>query len=87
MSGEKNQKTTLTVFEQTWVKRRYLLKDKNGKVIETPEKMFRRVANTIAAEEAKYGATDSEIKAHADELYKLMIDSDFLPNSPTMMNV
>lgn len=86
MSGEKDQKITLTIFEQPWVKRRYLLKDKNGKVMETPEQMFRRVANTIAAEEAKYGATDSQVKALADELYELTSNGVFLFNSPTLMN-
>ncbi|MDP2278924.1 MAG: ribonucleotide reductase N-terminal alpha domain-containing protein [Nitrospirota bacterium] len=33
---------------------RYLLKDGRGKVIETPEGMFRRVARTIAAAETQY---------------------------------
>ncbi len=86
MSGEKKQKSTFMVFEQPWAKKRYLWKDKGGKVIESPEQMFQRVANTIAAEDAKYGATDSEIKARANEYYKLMVDGHFLPNSPTMMN-
>jgi len=86
MSGEKNKKSTFAVFEQAWGKRRYLLKDKDGKVIETPEQMFRRVANTIAAEEAGHGATDSQVKALADKLYELMSNGVFLFNSPTMMN-
>lgn len=74
------------MFEQGWVKRRYLWKDKHGKVMETPEQMFRRIANTIAAEEAKYGASDSQIKAFADEVNEQMANGIFLPNSPTLMN-
>lgn len=83
MSEEKNN---FAVFEQGWVKRRYLWKDKHGKVMETPEQMFRRIANTIAAEEAKYGASDSQIKAFADEVNEQMSNGTFLPNSPTLMN-
>jgi len=68
------------------LKRRYLWKDKNGKVIETKEQMFRRVANTIALVEKKYGATDDTIKAIADGFYEFMAKGIFLPNSPTLMN-
>jgi ribonucleoside-diphosphate reductase alpha chain len=86
MSGEKNRRNTFAVLEQDWAKRRYLWKDKHGNVTESPDQMFHRVANTIMAEEAKYGATDSQVKARADELYELMSNGVFLPNSPTMMN-
>ena len=37
------------------LRRRYLRKDKEGKVVETEEEMFRRVAETIAAVESQYG--------------------------------
>ncbi|MEJ2701079.1 MAG: adenosylcobalamin-dependent ribonucleoside-diphosphate reductase [Sedimentisphaerales bacterium] len=68
------------------LRRRYLRKDAGGKGIETPEQMFRRVANAIAVSESKYGATDSEQKVVADEFYELMVNGMFLPNSPTLMN-
>lgn len=68
------------------LKRRYLWKDRNGKVIGTKEQMFHRVANTIASVERKYGATDDAIKAIADGFYGLMAKGIFLPNSPTLMN-
>jgi len=86
MLEEKNRRYTFAVLEQDWAKRRYLWKDKNGTVTESPEQMFRRVANTIMAEETKYGATGSQVKARADELYELMSNGVFLPNSPTIMN-
>ena len=38
------------------LKRRYLWKDGQGKVIETEEQMYQRIANTIAEVESKYGA-------------------------------
>jgi len=65
---------------------RYLRKNAAGKVIETPEQMFRRVANAIATSESRYGATDSEQKTIADKFYELMVNGAFLPNSPTLMN-
>ncbi|MFC1635717.1 adenosylcobalamin-dependent ribonucleoside-diphosphate reductase [Planctomycetota bacterium] len=68
------------------LRRRYLLKDAQGNVIETQEQMFRRVANAITAIESKYGVTDNEQKAIADEFNKLMVNGVFLPNSPTLMN-
>lgn len=70
----------------TILRRRYLRKDAQGNVIETPEQMFRRAANTIAAIESKYGATNDDVRAIADEFYRLMANGVFLPNSPTLMN-
>ena len=40
---------------------RYLKKDRDGKVLETAEDMFHRVAGTIAAAEARYGASPAEL--------------------------
>jgi len=56
---------------------RYLGKDKEGKVIETPEQLFRRVARAVAQD----GVSTLE-----DEFYNIMLRRDFLPNSPTLMN-
>jgi len=67
------------------LEKRYLEKDADGKPIETPEKMLRRVAKAIAAAEGKYGS-DGDVAAREDEFYRLMASLDFLPNSPTLMN-
>jgi ribonucleoside-diphosphate reductase alpha chain len=48
--------------------------------------MFTRVANAVAGEEAKYGATQAEIDEEATEFYRLISTGAFLPNSPTLMN-
>src|SRR4030042_220554 len=85
MTGE-NRKRGLQCMRTEILRRRYLWKDAQGNVIETPDQMFHRVANAIATIESKYGATENQVKAIADEFYQLIKDSKFLPNSPTLMN-
>ncbi len=67
------------------LQRRYLNKDKQGQIIETPEAMFRRVAQTIASAELIYDPK-ADVKAREEEFYQLMANLEFLPNSPTLMN-
>jgi len=62
---------------------RYLLKDERGRVIETPEEMFRRVARSIARAEAIY---NDNSEYWEERFYDLMKSLKFLPNSPTLMN-
>jgi ribonucleoside-diphosphate reductase alpha chain len=69
--------TALKVLE-----RRYLRKDEDGQVLETPEQMFRRVADNIASVNERYG----DRKGEADEFFNAMSSLEFLPNSPTLMN-
>jgi ribonucleoside-diphosphate reductase alpha chain len=66
--------------------RRYLKKDEKGRPIEEPEMMFWRVARVIAAEDAKYGASEGAVDEMAREFYRLMTRRLFEPNSPTLMN-
>jgi len=49
------------------LQRRYLKKDEQGKVIETPEELFRRVASAIAIADRLYGKTEKEIKKLEDD--------------------
>lgn len=54
---------------------RYLHRDADGSITETPKQMLERVANSIAP--------DPET---AKAYYDIMANLDFLPNSPTLMN-
>ncbi len=76
----------LTEIARTILKKRYLIKDEQGNVAETPETMFRRVADTIAAVEGRYGAGEQQVGAWSDTFYDLMTKGLFEPNSPTLMN-
>ncbi|UCD40351.1 MAG: vitamin B12-dependent ribonucleotide reductase [Candidatus Bathyarchaeota archaeon] len=69
------------------LERRYLRKDERGRVIETTGQMFRRVAKGIAAMEKRYGKSDSEVAELEEAFYRAMTTLEFIPNSPTLMNV
>ncbi|OGW40928.1 MAG: ribonucleoside-diphosphate reductase, adenosylcobalamin-dependent [Nitrospirae bacterium RBG_13_39_12] len=73
----------LTDNALTVLKARYLLKDENGNVIETPEEMFKRVSKTIATAENYYGGRPDEWE---EKFYEIMESLRFLPNSPALMN-
>jgi ribonucleoside-diphosphate reductase alpha chain len=73
-------KNAITVLE-----RRYLKRDKEGKILETPTQMFRRVADTIAAADKKFNEKTDTTQT-AQDFYSMMASLEFLPNSPTLMN-
>jgi len=63
---------------------RYLLRDDNRRVIETPGAMFRRVCNHIAKAERNFSPKKESY--FAEKFYEKMSSLEFLPNSPTLMN-
>lgn len=67
------------------LRRRYLARDAEGRVVETPEQMLARVAGAVARGEEPWGGA-----AAAREMERaflgLMSQGLFLPNSPTLMN-
>ncbi len=68
------------------MKKRHLLKDEHGEVIETPQQMFWRVATAVAKEDAKYvKGAEARKKRVVDrssmEFYDLMAENRFLPGS------
>ena len=68
------------------LERRYLIKDDDGKVVETPAELFQRVAKHIANAEYKYGADDNTVQTIQQRYYNAMVNQEFMPNSPTLMN-
>jgi ribonucleoside-diphosphate reductase alpha chain len=73
-------KNALKVLEK-----RYLTKDESGKVTETPEGMFKRVAHNVAQAELKYNPNADTTRIE-EKFYEVMSNLEFLPNSPTLMN-
>ncbi len=77
------------------LERRYLAKDDRGMPVETPEQLFRRVADNIAQAELLHNRQDvdnaraepAQRAAYWEERFlTLMQRLEFLPNSPTLMN-
>jgi ribonucleoside-diphosphate reductase alpha chain len=65
---------------------RYTLKDEAGRGLETPDDVMWRVAYTVAAVDRKFGADDAHVMRSAQRFYELMVRTQFMPNSPTLMN-
>jgi ribonucleoside-diphosphate reductase alpha chain len=80
ISGIKLSDNALRVLE-----RRYLAKDGEGRVTETPQAVFRRVARHIASAELTYNP-QADVSLCGEAFYQLMENLEFLPNSPTLMN-
>lgn len=68
------------------LEKRYLMRDKNGKVTETPAELFKRVARAVALAEKTFGASKSEVENYTNKFYQMMIERRFIPNTPTLMN-
>ncbi|MGQ9681101.1 MAG: vitamin B12-dependent ribonucleotide reductase [Anaerolineae bacterium] len=79
------QTLSFTENATTVLERRYLAKNAEGQVIETPEAMLLRVATALAAADQLY-TLSNDTSLTADEFYNVMARLDFLPNSPTLMN-
>ncbi|MFH1359967.1 MAG: vitamin B12-dependent ribonucleotide reductase [Candidatus Omnitrophota bacterium] len=68
------------------LEKRYLKKDSEGKVVESPEEMLQRVAHAIAQVDKAYGLDEKAVRQTEKDFYQIMSRLDFIPNSPTLMN-
>jgi len=81
VTGEELSENAIKVLEK-----RYLRRDSEGKkVIEKPVDMFRRVANNIAKADLNYDE-NANISATEERFFQMMVNLEFMPNSPTLMN-
>ncbi|MEE8540180.1 MAG: vitamin B12-dependent ribonucleotide reductase [Desulfobacterales bacterium] len=67
------------------MQKRYLKKDRKGKIIETIPALFTRVAKAIAAADTVFDPT-ADIAKTEKKFANLLKNLWFLPNSPTLMN-
>ncbi len=79
-------KIDLTPSALKVLEKRYLKRDENGRVVESPEELFRRVAKAVALVELNHGKSEAEVGYIEEKFYNLMASLKFLPNSPTLMN-
>lgn len=78
-------KIRLTSTAEAVLKKRYLSRNREGKISETPERLFRRVAHAIALADLLFdsqASTEASAEAFEDALTSL----SFLPNTPCLMN-
>ena len=78
-------KMDLTDNSRIVLEKRYLRKNSDGEIIETPEKMFARVASAIAEPENLHTET-GDFNYWQGRFYEIMHTLEFVPNSPTIMN-
>jgi len=79
-------KVNLTDNALKVLEKRYL-KQEDGRVCETPEDMFYRVARVVSEVEGSlYGKGKAEVDKLRKEFYTMMVNLEFMPNSPTLMN-
>ncbi len=71
----------LTANALTVLQKRYLRRDSQGKIIETPKQLFQRVAHHIACAEKK-----KDQKKWEQIFYESLSSLDFLPNTPCLIN-
>jgi ribonucleoside-diphosphate reductase alpha chain len=73
----------LTVNAMEVLRQRYLLRDVNEQIIETPPELFKRVARAVAKSDAKFGGSPEQ----SEKIFSEMIMSlEFVPNTPTLFN-
>jgi ribonucleoside-diphosphate reductase alpha chain len=79
--GENNLNFSMNALKV--LEKRYLLKDENGDLKETPEDMIRRIADSIAEMDKNY---NGDVKKTSKEFFDMIANLEFMPNSPTLMN-
>lgn len=80
-AGVRTSPVALSENARVVLEKRYLLRDSEGRLAETPERMLARVALAVAAAEP-----ETERGVWAQRYYDAMAARRFLPNSPTLMN-
>ncbi|MEM4239877.1 MAG: adenosylcobalamin-dependent ribonucleoside-diphosphate reductase [Candidatus Woesearchaeota archaeon] len=83
LQGQTDEEVDLSLNALKVLEKRFLKKDADGKLLETPSQMFRRVAANIAQADAFYGG---DVAATTERFYERMRKLELLPSTPTLMN-
>lgn len=65
---------------------RYLLRNDDGKIIETPKRLFERVSKSVAKVDSGFGKSAHSVELLEKDFVNMLSNLEFLPNSPTLMN-
>jgi ribonucleoside-diphosphate reductase alpha chain len=66
--------------------KRYFLRGEDGRIIEDVDGLFARVAGCVAGVEERWGLSAGAIDELAGSYKRFMLEQEFMPNSPTLMN-
>ena len=76
VAGSKNGYVDLSDNARVVLEKRYLRKNDDGNIVETPEGMFRRVAHAIAKPELDYGGPEEAAKWE-ERFYEVMAHLEY----------
>ena len=65
---------------------RYLQRDNQGEVCESPEDMFNRVADSLAKVEENYGSGPEQVRDYKDKFKGVLDNFEFIPAGRTLAN-
>ncbi len=77
---EESDKIELSANSLRVLAKRYLRRDLDGRIIESPAQMFRRVAYHVALPDKEWGG---DVEATTEAFYEMLTQFRFMPNSPT----
>lgn len=69
------------------IRYRYLNRDSEGEITETPAERFYKIASAIAAVEQTYGAGNDDVAEWTRKFYHCMASADFFPGGRIISNV
>ena len=65
---------------------RFLKTNKEGKVLESPKDLFKRVSKCVAEADSNYTKKKYNIKKTEDKFFEALFNLKFIPQSPTLLN-
>lgn len=84
--GGKTTKLPLSVNALRVFAGRYLQRDENGEVCETPEERIEKASAALASVEAQYGKSEEQIEEIKEAFHDVMFNFEFLPGGRTLAN-
>lgn len=78
IQSNEDVKVDLTPNALTVLEKRALKKDANGKVIESPEQLFRRVASFVAGAEKSYSVAPARVQEIENKFYNMLARLEFI---------
>ncbi len=76
----------LTENQKFSIEKKYLVRDEDGNICETPAEAMYRLAKTMSDVENKFGKTKEEVAGYAKDFYMLMAEGEFSPGGRIWTN-